>query len=158
MSYNGIGLQSARGSATSGHVQRNLASLEGANTGHYKKRQHEQDVLRRKEERAQKESNRRKARKILDEHESKRLIEIKCMELRVELEDNEEEEEIIEKKVRELRQKLREEGKPKGAEKPNESEKKESKENIEVKRSTETNETDCKKFDSSTPGNESDEK
>lgn len=78
--YNGIGLQTPRGSGTNGHVQRNWALV----------RPHNKDKLsyRTEEELAKLDaaSNRQPNKEILD-HERKRKIELKCVELEEILEE-----------------------------------------------------------------------
>ena len=71
--YNGIGLVTARGSGTNGHVQRNFAFV----------RQSKKDINYRTEEDIAKldaSTNRQPNLEILD-HERKRKIEVKCAEL-----------------------------------------------------------------------------
>lgn len=70
--YNGIGLQTARGSGTNGYVQRNWAVV----------RPKPKDLAYRTEEDLSKldaASNRQPNKEILD-HERKRKIELKCAE------------------------------------------------------------------------------
>lgn len=86
MSYNGIGLPTPRGTGTSGHIQKNVSSLNNSFS--------RQGVYERRQELAHKD-DRRKAtfdarnlatRKIdagILEHEHKRKIEAKCVELRL---------------------------------------------------------------------------
>lgn len=78
--YNGIGLQTPRGSGTNGHVQRNWALV----------RSHNKDKLnyRTEEELAKLDAatNRQPNKEILD-HERKRKIELKCVELEEILEE-----------------------------------------------------------------------
>lgn len=76
--YNGIGLQTPRGSGTNGHVQRNWAVV----------RKTKDKVGYRTEEEIAKldaSTNKQPNREILD-HERKRKIEVKCAELEDELE------------------------------------------------------------------------
>ena len=77
--YNGIGLQTARGSGTSGYVQKNLSTLNKS------KQKHE---YRTEEDIAKMEAalNRPPNQDIL-EHQKKRRIEAKVYEERVRLED-----------------------------------------------------------------------
>ncbi|VDP04938.1 unnamed protein product [Soboliphyme baturini] len=72
--YNGVGLTTPRGSGTNGFVQRNLAFISVSR----EKPQYrtEEDIKRLDEE-----LNRPPNKEIL-EHEKKRKIELKCMELR----------------------------------------------------------------------------
>ncbi|WFC98583.1 RNA-splicing factor [Malassezia yamatoensis] len=86
--YNGIGLQTARGSGTNGYVQRNLSNLKPRETP-----------------RIQPESSGRSLEpdpKIL-EHDRKRKVELECIKLRDELEDQNIPEEQIEAEVKKLR-------------------------------------------------------
>lgn len=110
MSYNGIGLQTARGSGTSGHVQKNLAGSKDGEAvtgmGHHRRRELEREHEQRKQELKARESNKSVVRAEIDEHNRKREIDIKCMELRDSLEDESEDEDIIETKVKELRESL----------------------------------------------------
>lgn len=70
--YNGIGLQTARGSGTNGHVQRNFAFVRpGKKDNSYKS---EQDIAQ-----LDKALNKAPNQAILD-HERKRKIEVKCAE------------------------------------------------------------------------------
>lgn len=71
--YNGIGLQTPRGSGTNGYVQRNWASVRKPKDRTQYKTDEE---LKRLDEASNKQPN----REILD-HESKRKIEIKCLQL-----------------------------------------------------------------------------
>lgn len=77
--YNGIGLTTARGSGTNGYVQRNLAFVHNA-----------KDKIKYKTEeeiqRMDKQSQRKPNQEILD-HERKRKMELKCLEMRDRLED-----------------------------------------------------------------------
>jgi len=71
--YNGIGLETARGSGTNGYVQRNLSFI----------RRHKDKVDYKSEEELRKLDstlNRGPSREILD-HERKRKVELKCMEM-----------------------------------------------------------------------------
>ncbi|WFD42671.1 RNA-splicing factor [Malassezia psittaci] len=89
--YNGIGLQTARGSGTNGYVQRNLSNLKPRDTP-----------------RIQPESSGRSLEpdpKIL-QHDQKRKVELECVKLRDELEEQNIPEEQIEAKIRNLRSKL----------------------------------------------------
>jgi len=112
MSSNGIGLQTARGSGTTGHIQKNVASnknpASNANDkyGHFKRRQLTKDRKLKYEKHVSTSNNRDEAKQEIRSHELKRDIEVKCMELRDVLEDANEEEIEIEKKVKELREKL----------------------------------------------------
>ncbi|XP_003376096.1 putative exocyst complex component 3 [Trichinella spiralis] len=104
--YNGIGLQTARGSGTSGYVQKNLAHVVVSKD---KQQYRNEDDIKRLESKVT-----RKPNKELILHERKRKIELKCLEMQdLMTEQNYPEEEIQEKvdKYRALlRKKLEEEG------------------------------------------------
>ncbi|KAL6021281.1 Serine/arginine repetitive matrix protein 2 [Candidozyma auris] len=104
MSYNGIGLQTPRGTGTSGYVQKNLADKKVQ--GYRKKREREAEEAERKAAKERQVKSRRSVGEDIREHERKREIELKCAELRDKLEDEDEKEAVIEKKVAELRLKL----------------------------------------------------
>lgn len=113
MSYNGIGLKTAKGSATSGHIQKSLADNGDSKNKSYHSRQ--KDKLRNVgKHSADNTSNnlvKRKATslefgKSIIEHISKREIEVQVSELRDALEDADEEESIITEKCNKLRQEL----------------------------------------------------
>ncbi|CAH2350989.1 pre-mRNA-splicing factor Cwc21p [[Candida] railenensis] len=108
MSYNGIGLQTPRGSGTSGYVQRNSASVEdgkyqdNARGRIYKTRQlqiQQDEISKANQQPIEQDVN-------IKEHNMKRDVELKCMELRDLLEDQNVEEELIAKKVEDLRNRL----------------------------------------------------
>ncbi|KAL7663663.1 Pre-mRNA-splicing factor CWC21 [[Candida] zeylanoides] len=98
MSYNGVGLQTPRGSGTSGYVQRNAAAVKDeqvrdkAGGGLYRSRQ-----LRQASPRPSATSA------ALLEHERKRSAVLRVAELRDRLEDEGVAEEEIEQRVAELR-------------------------------------------------------
>ncbi|KAH8830674.1 hypothetical protein DL96DRAFT_1593913 [Flagelloscypha sp. PMI_526] len=92
--YNGIGLTTPRGSGTNGYVVRNLSAL----------RPHEKDRNANNWDVAP--PKHREPDQAILEHERKRGVEVKCLELQLELEDEGLEADEIEKKVDELRQKL----------------------------------------------------
>ncbi|KAF9123511.1 RNA-splicing factor [Mortierella sp. 14UC] len=94
MSYNGIGLSTARGSGTNGYVVRNLSTL--------KHRQRDFKPTDPYDD----EPKVRKPNPDLVLHEQKRSIEIKCATLQDELEDEGLNEAEIEKQVDALREKL----------------------------------------------------
>ena len=98
MSYNGIGLQTARGSATNGFVQRNLSSLKPQKP-HSQQSSYIRDIDR-------------KPNKDLLEYERKRLVEVKCLELQDELEDKGLDEPIILDRVEALRKSLLQQDQP----------------------------------------------
>ena len=77
--YNNIGLQTARGSGTNGYVQRNLSLV----------RMRKENVnYRTDEDLARLENtNSRKPNKEILEHDRKRQIEVKCVELQDMMED-----------------------------------------------------------------------
>ncbi|EJT50728.1 hypothetical protein A1Q1_08155 [Trichosporon asahii var. asahii CBS 2479] len=85
MSYNNIGLSTARGSGTNGFIQRNSASLavRSGPPGGFGGQQSYEDYLN---EIAKPPIHRNPDAGIL-EHERKRQVEIKCLELRDQLED-----------------------------------------------------------------------
>lgn len=77
--YNGIGLATARGSGTNGYVQRNWAAIRKVK---------DQTSLKTEEELAKIDSaaNRQPNQELLD-HDRKRKVELKCIELEQSLED-----------------------------------------------------------------------
>lgn len=77
--YNGIGLQTARGSGTNGYVTRNLAFVH---TTKEKVKYKTEDEINKLDSLAKKKPN----LEILD-HERKRKLELRCLEFREELED-----------------------------------------------------------------------
>ena len=78
--YNGIGLETARGSGTNGYVQRNLAFVhEKKEKVRYK---NEADLAKNDASFANRQPN-----KEILEHERKRKLELKCLELREVLEE-----------------------------------------------------------------------
>ncbi|KAI9293505.1 cwf21-domain-containing protein [Neoconidiobolus thromboides FSU 785] len=93
--YNGIGLNTARGSGTNGYVVKNLSNVKPRSKREDSEENSNSTLL----------PNRKPDKEILL-HEKKRKIEVECMELRVELEDEGLEEEDIDDKVDALRQKL----------------------------------------------------
>lgn len=72
--YNGIGLQTARGSGTNGHVQRNWAFVRPGKKGNVNYKTEEEL------EKLNAISSKQPNLEILD-HERKRKIEVKCAEL-----------------------------------------------------------------------------
>lgn len=112
MSSNGIGLQTARGSGTTGHIQKNVASdkdhvsIKGDKSGHFKRRQLSKDRKFKYDKHVSTRNNRDEAKQEIRSHDLKRDVEVKCMELRDALEDESEEELTIEKKVNDLRDRL----------------------------------------------------
>lgn len=106
MSYNGIGLPTARGTGTSGHIQKNVSG--GRHEGAYARRQ---TLARGDRARAAQFGSRNLADRKIDagilEHERRREVAARCFELRHALGDDPE----VEAKVSELRARLeREEG------------------------------------------------
>ncbi|CAL1701672.1 unnamed protein product [Somion occarium] len=93
--YNGIGLTTPRGSGTNGYVVRNLSVL----------RSHETAVERAQSWNAPPPKHREPDGEIL-EHEKKRKVEVQCLELQLELEDNGLDEADIDGQVQTLRTKL----------------------------------------------------
>ena len=78
--YNGIGLNTPRGSGTSGYIQKNLSTVKRP------KRKHEKDDQERDIQRLEASLARPPNKDILD-HRRKREIEVKCLEKREKLED-----------------------------------------------------------------------
>ncbi|KAJ2186234.1 hypothetical protein EV181_003419 [Coemansia sp. RSA 532] len=93
--YNGIGLTSARGTGTSGHVVKNASTL----------RPGQQDGTNRHNDRDRAPKSKPLDKGILD-HERKRQVEVKCLELQDKLEDQGLDESEIETRVDELRTRL----------------------------------------------------
>lgn len=77
MSYNGVGLQTPRGSGTNGYVQRSLAHI----------RKKPQTPYSRDRDYDKPPSKTRKANPEIMEHDRKREIEVKCLELQDKLEE-----------------------------------------------------------------------
>lgn len=102
--YGNIGLATPRGSGTNGYVQRNLSHI----------RPRERDV--RDEDDLRPIKHRAPDAGIL-EHERRRKVEVKCLELELELQDEGMDEAEIQDKVDELRKKLLAESKVEGASK-----------------------------------------
>jgi len=93
--YNGIGVQTARGTGTSGYVQANLSALNFSK--HKKAYNAEPDIAR-----AEAEVNKKPNAELLD-HEYKRRIEIRCVEMEDLMEMDGISAEEIDKKVGEYR-------------------------------------------------------
>ncbi|OAC98853.1 hypothetical protein MUCCIDRAFT_123979, partial [Mucor lusitanicus CBS 277.49] len=93
--YNGIGLSTPRGSGTNGYVIRNLSFVKPPpsdrerNTNDFKSN-----------------PKVKKANMAILDHDRKRKVEVKCMELTIKLEDEGMDEAAIEEKVQELRDQL----------------------------------------------------
>ncbi|KAJ3158390.1 RNA-splicing factor [Geranomyces michiganensis] len=95
MSYNGIGLSTARGSGTNGYVQRNLSTLRP------RERIRDQPVI------DDRPPPIRKANKEILDHQKKREVELKCAVLQDELEaQGELSEDEVEARVDALRTQL----------------------------------------------------
>ena len=77
--YNNIGLQTARGSGTNGYVQRNLSLLRSRKE---KIEYHTQEDVDKLEQ-----MNTKKPNQEILEHERKRQIELKCMQVQVLMEE-----------------------------------------------------------------------
>ncbi|KAJ2082818.1 RNA-splicing factor [Coemansia sp. RSA 988] len=96
--YNGIGLTTPRGSGTSGHVVKNASALRPSQKDGDARRQHYYD------------RDRATKTKPLDqgilEHERKRQVEVKCLELRDELEEQGLDEDAVESRVDRFRNQL----------------------------------------------------
>ncbi|ODV58470.1 U2-type spliceosomal complex subunit CWC21 ASCRUDRAFT_20223, partial [Ascoidea rubescens DSM 1968] len=114
MSYNGIGLSTARGSATNGYIQRNISNRSQTDPhqkNYYERRKYLKEKNELEKKKALKTLNFKGDKEILL-HEKKRLIQIKCMELQEQLEDEQENgdealtDEIISQKVNDLKSKL----------------------------------------------------
>ncbi|GMG51286.1 unnamed protein product [Ambrosiozyma monospora] len=110
MSYNGIGLSTARGSGTNGYVQRNLSNLHKG-----KKGESEGKLFLQRELKKQQQERKSKLEKAtadffdndISEHEKKRAIEVKVMDYRETLEDDDSlDDDEIEKRVVAFRMKL----------------------------------------------------
>ncbi|KAL9931236.1 hypothetical protein V8E36_009913 [Tilletia maclaganii] len=97
--YNGVGLQTARGSGTSGYIQRNKSALT------YRDDYGNSDRNMRRD-RDQSGPSIRQADKGILEHDRKRKVEVRCMELRDELEDKGLPEDEVEDQVSRLRETL----------------------------------------------------
>jgi len=96
--YNGIGLSTVRGSGTNGYVQRNLSHVRPSKDKvNYKT---EEDI-----QKAEAQISRGPNQGILD-HERKRKLEVKCLELEEVLRDQGYEDEEVAEKVQAYRQML----------------------------------------------------
>ncbi|KAK9365753.1 cwf21 domain-containing protein [Lipomyces kononenkoae] len=100
MSYNNIGLSTPRGSGTSGYITRNVAQIKPRGPA-VKPGKDFEDYSE-----LAKDAWRKEPAKEIAEHDLKRQIEVKCMELRDQLEDEGADEEEIEKRVEYLRESL----------------------------------------------------
>ncbi|KAL1401288.1 hypothetical protein quinque_005145 [Culex quinquefasciatus] len=101
--YNGIGLQTARGSGTNGHVQRNVAFVRPGKKDSVNYRT-EDDLAK-----LDAQANRQPNQGILD-HERKRKVEVKCAELEEVLESQGLNLEEVRTKVELYRSKLMNQG------------------------------------------------
>ena len=97
MSYNGVGLPSARGSGTLGHVLKNIGAAGASTAGFYESRKAQNQKLG---------ESTRKSDEQLEEHERKRMIEVRCAELTDQLEDEGVSEADIAREVQEFRVQL----------------------------------------------------
>ncbi|AMD20769.1 HDR026Cp [Eremothecium sinecaudum] len=106
MSYNGIGLKTAKGSSTSGYVVKSLAdNNEKRDAKNYQSRQYRNT----KEQTSvgTKVTNVRNVDNSISQRNSKREVEVKVSELRDRLEDEgNDDEDVIDVKCNELRSKL----------------------------------------------------
>ncbi|KAI0270186.1 hypothetical protein BGY98DRAFT_274448 [Russula aff. rugulosa BPL654] len=93
--YNGIGLTTPRGSGTNGYVIRNLSVLRSRDTQNDRATAWDSAPPKHRE-----------PDKEILEHERKRKVEVKCLELQLELEDKGIEEDEIEQQVTALRERL----------------------------------------------------
>lgn len=104
--YNGIGLKTARGTATSGYVQRNLA----ANQSYEGRAERRKRLLQEEtESKARFQRTNIATRKVdpkIAEHEKKRAVEVRCMELRLQLEKDSLDKKKIDQQVSALRDRL----------------------------------------------------
>lgn len=100
MSYNNVGLKTAKGSSTSGHIQRSLAGHNGSNQNYNKRNQRVESTRTRESV-----SNKSKDSKLVD-HLQKREIELRVSELRDQLEDGNDDDETIDQKCNKLRETL----------------------------------------------------
>ncbi|BFZ57789.1 RNA-splicing factor [Savitreella phatthalungensis] len=91
MSYNGIGLTTPRGSGTSGHVQRNASSIR-----------HKEAFAADIRKTGSHKLHRSKVHAAVSEHEKKRLLQAKILEVRIRMEGRREDE--IELEITRLRQ------------------------------------------------------
>lgn len=112
MSYNGIGLPTPRGTGTSGYIQKNAGSLNPATQSSRGVHSWRQELAQRNKHRedrfAKSNITERKVDRGLVDHARKRKIELECVRLRDELEEEGAADEVeIERRVEELRAKLR---------------------------------------------------
>ncbi|EJT97669.1 cwf21-domain-containing protein, partial [Dacryopinax primogenitus] len=93
--YGNIGLITPRGSGTNGYVVRNLSALRPRDSSYGRADDFDRAPPRHREP----------DQSIL-EHEKRRKVEVKCMELQVELEEDGVDDEEVQRRVAELRDKL----------------------------------------------------
>ncbi len=93
--YNGIGLKTARGTGTNGYIQRNLSNVRPRDNPFTKPASSSAPDVRHTQPDA-----------AILEHERKRRVEVRCMELRIQLEDDDVPDDEIELQVQALREKL----------------------------------------------------
>ncbi|SYW77476.1 related to CWC21 - protein involved in RNA splicing by the spliceosome [Ustilago bromivora] len=96
--YNGIGLKTVRGTGTNGYIQRNLSNFRPRDNPFNKSSSSRHS--------SSSETRHVQLDAAILEHERKRKVEVRCMELRVQLEDDDVEEDEIESQVSALREKL----------------------------------------------------
>ncbi|RHY25209.1 hypothetical protein DYB32_008465 [Aphanomyces invadans] len=101
MSYNGVGLRTARGSGTNGYVMRNLSYVKPA---HIRERERQAQM---KYAMLEEPHNKHPVNKQILLHEKKRQVEVKVMELRDELEEQGCDDDEIEEKCAAFREKIR---------------------------------------------------
>ena len=98
--YNGIGLTSVRGTATSGHVQANRGHVRGARYRHQREKNASQRPINYNPVSS---SARERGNKEIQKHELLRRLENSLLELREELEESRFTEEEIEQRLQEER-------------------------------------------------------
>lgn len=106
MLYNGIGLLSAKGSSTSGRVEKNLSALDSIIKNRNSNRRHSRAQERKDYERESTNITKyrqKMADESLKDHKNKRTVELKCAERRIELEDAGLSDKDIEEQVRTYR-------------------------------------------------------
>ncbi|KAI7883081.1 cwf21-domain-containing protein [Lichtheimia hyalospora FSU 10163] len=96
--YNGIGLSTPRGSGTNGYVVRNLSFVKAPRP--------DRNLDRSVNDLKSPAPAIKQPNKDILLHDRKRKVEVKCMELRIKLEDEEVDADTIETKVQELRESL----------------------------------------------------
>lgn len=106
MSYNGVGLSTPRGSATSGYIQTNIANRALNATGEFAYNRDSDEAEKISQKRLQREAANQTADVEILEHRRKRKVEVACMELQDELEEQGLGEDEIDEKVENLRRQL----------------------------------------------------